>query len=278
MILKKLKNRATGWRPLVLHWRRRRVLRPILKKERVSSSVSISYFPQVHFHFTTHVSYQNYRRAVQRIFSPTTVYRDRVLRERRVETRMNTHSVSRTLQVGALRINHTSGPGFFKHEALHASSKQSVPIRRIPQPRASASFKSVFTTRQSTNREELTKVSKTHSHISERRTQVLSYRSASHETFLKTDRAEELVWRRTQSRTPAIENVPVANVTQTVHQQTVRTPAVSTHVQSASASSNQATTPLQITKLDPGLVDRLTEDVIRRVEKRALIERQRRGL
>ena len=33
-----------------------------------------------------------------------------------------------------------------------------------------------------------------------------------------------------------------------------------------------------ITKLDPALVDRLAEDVIRRMEQRVRIERQRRGL
>jgi hypothetical protein len=34
----------------------------------------------------------------------------------------------------------------------------------------------------------------------------------------------------------------------------------------------------QAPKLDPGLLDRLTDDVIRRVEQRMRIERQRRGL
>lgn len=33
-----------------------------------------------------------------------------------------------------------------------------------------------------------------------------------------------------------------------------------------------------VTSLDPGLVDRLTDDVIRRVERRLRIERERRGL
>jgi hypothetical protein len=35
---------------------------------------------------------------------------------------------------------------------------------------------------------------------------------------------------------------------------------------------------MQITKLDPAVLDRLTDDVIGRVEKRMRIERQRRGL
>jgi hypothetical protein len=35
---------------------------------------------------------------------------------------------------------------------------------------------------------------------------------------------------------------------------------------------------IQISDLDPRFVDRLTDDVIRRVERRVRIERERRGL
>jgi hypothetical protein len=40
----------------------------------------------------------------------------------------------------------------------------------------------------------------------------------------------------------------------------------------------QRTTPLQFGDLDASLLDRLTDDVIRRVERRVRIERERRGL
>jgi hypothetical protein len=33
-----------------------------------------------------------------------------------------------------------------------------------------------------------------------------------------------------------------------------------------------------MTTLDPGMMDRLTDDVIRRVERRVRIERERRGI
>ena len=134
-------------------------------------------------------------------------------------------------------------------------------------------------------RDELTKVFQTHLHIRDRQAQLISYRSLAPEvvaaqkppTRVQFDRAEELVWRRTKARATVIEEAPVANVTQTIQQQTVRTPAGNTVAQSASASSNQST-PQQVTKFDPGLLDRLADDVIRRVEKRARVERQRRGL
>jgi hypothetical protein len=277
MILKKIKNRATGWRPLVLHWRRRtRDRRPMLKVGRATSRVSISYFPHVHLHFTTHVSNQNHRSAVQRIFSATTVYRERVLLDRRFETRINTNSVTRALHAQPTRINYTNAGRFSKHVSIYASLKQSALIHKIHQSRARASFLSVFTTRQNTNRQELIQTLKEHSHLREHehRSQLFSFRSTSHENRVKTSRtqfhrAEELVWR----------DAPVPTVAQTTNQNPVDAPTVSTHAQTASSSSSSTQIPQQqITKLDPGLVDRLTDDVIRRVEKRARIERQRRGL
>lgn len=40
----------------------------------------------------------------------------------------------------------------------------------------------------------------------------------------------------------------------------------------------RAVPPLRATVLDPALADRLVDDVVRRVEKRLRIERERRGL
>jgi hypothetical protein len=44
------------------------------------------------------------------------------------------------------------------------------------------------------------------------------------------------------------------------------------------AGRGDATAPLQMSELDPRLVDRLTDTVIRSVERRVRIERERRGL
>ena len=259
-MLRKIKNRAFGWRPLVLYWRRRDSRRPLAKTDRVMSSVSLSYFPQIHLH-TTCVNIQN---------------RERVLLERRFGTRIYTDKSQTRL------IEH--------HHHYLSSSKHSALIRQIQQLRTGASIKSVFTVFRNTRREELVKVSRTERYLREYQSQVrsthttqrLSFRSAQKETLVKStqvyfDRAEELVWRRNQPRTLASEDAPVEQNTEITQRPTVRTPATTTHAQSVSASSVQ-TTPQQITKFDPNLLDRLTDDVIRRVEKRALVERQRRGL
>jgi hypothetical protein len=44
------------------------------------------------------------------------------------------------------------------------------------------------------------------------------------------------------------------------------------------APRSDAATAGLVTKLDPALMDRLANDVIRRMEKRVRIERERRGL
>ncbi|HEY0320022.1 MAG TPA: hypothetical protein VGC66_03545 [Pyrinomonadaceae bacterium] len=94
---------------------------------------------------------------------------------------------------------------------------------------------------------------------------------------VKFDATEELVWHR--AKRPPTEVVDVE------HQQATfdsfDRPGVrsfqSQEVLNSSPSSERAVL-LPITKLDPSFVDRLTDDVIRRVEQRARIERQRRGL
>src|SRR5918996_46484 len=232
-----MNKRRTGWVPLVLRWRRRD-LRPISRLDRVTSLVSLSYFPQIHFHFTTQVSNQYQRLAVQ-----TTVNRNRMLFESYWGTQIYADKAREPRSAYHARINYISSPKFSKHSALYVSSKRSAPIlKQIHQPRASASFTSVFPTLLNTRREESTKVYKSHSLTREQRSQILSFRSAQRETLVKStniyfDRGEKLVWRRTPPRTTVIEDVPVANITETTNRQPVRTPTVETHVQSASATN-----------------------------------------
>lgn len=158
-------------------------------------------------------------------------------------------------------------------------------------PRGSSVVRALPVPRVNTRRERFTHVSQTQSHTRESRdyrSLVLSMRAAvptpttptsapKKSTRIYLDSPEELVWRRQQS--------PVTNTEVYDHAKTL-TPAQSEGVtagvdeaptQTVSPSIARST-PQQVTKLDPALVDRLTDDVIRRIEKRARIERQRRGL
>lgn len=92
--------------------------------------------------------------------------------------------------------------------------------------------------------------------------------------------SEELVWRRG----PATRFDPYHEA----DDDPLRGPLTQRRTQLSSQASDESpqvtmpvnvpATPQQITKLDPALLDRLTDNIISRVEKRISIERERRGL
>jgi len=91
--------------------------------------------------------------------------------------------------------------------------------------------------------------------------------------------APEIVWRRAPAvRTDAAEGGARAEIGASAVRGS--TPAVPAGGEAASATSPHAGRPAAplLARLDPALVDRLTDDVIRRVERRVRIERERRGL
>jgi hypothetical protein len=85
-------------------------------------------------------------------------------------------------------------------------------------------------------------------------------------------RSPEIVYRRELRPRTEIAGQPL-------HPSPAPSPARSV-VRQETASEVSAKRPaaLRVTDLDPALLDRLTDDVIRRVEKRVRIERERRGL
>jgi hypothetical protein len=87
---------------------------------------------------------------------------------------------------------------------------------------------------------------------------------------------EELLWRRANRPATEVPKDEVHQVASDYFEPTAARTFQRSEAIDQSPVSERA--PLQITKLDPGLLDRLTDDVIRRVEQRARIERQRRGL
>jgi len=94
---------------------------------------------------------------------------------------------------------------------------------------------------------------------------------------LRLESAEELVWRRDTRPSSPEQHGASSSFPET----SSRTGPRSFSGQRSSPESVAAVpqpNAQQITKLDPALVDRLTDDVIRRVERRVRIERERRGL
>lgn len=156
-------------------------------------------------------------------------------------------------------------------------------IRKTATPQISA------VTRLKTRRDELVHTFKTHSHTREYQPVTLALHAPSQDTLasagptpgkaalVQFDRADELVWRRTQPQSRKDEIVGRSIVAATSQPNPVSGVVEETVAPGASPAISQ-TAPPPVTKLDPGLIDRLTNDVIRRIEKQARIERQRRGL
>lgn len=92
----------------------------------------------------------------------------------------------------------------------------------------------------------------------------------------KSVRPPELVYRRElRARTQTIDEQSHPSPTASSPGSSACSIAPET---SADATPRAIRAPLRVTDLDPGLLDRLTDDVIRRVERRVRIERERRGL
>jgi hypothetical protein len=95
---------------------------------------------------------------------------------------------------------------------------------------------------------------------------------------IQIDRVEELVWRRGQ-RSPTVTEESGREPERPESNRGLSARSTPSHDGSAAMSpAAMRTAALQAAKLDPALLDRLTDDVIRRVEQRIRIERQRRGL
>lgn len=92
-------------------------------------------------------------------------------------------------------------------------------------------------------------------------------------------RAPELTWRKdASSRADAARDAPTSEP-QVASRPAMTTAADISVVRSASQPERPTVRkPVSLSDLEPSFVDRLAEDVIRRVERRARIERERRGL
>jgi len=92
------------------------------------------------------------------------------------------------------------------------------------------------------------------------------------------ERPEELVWRRMLRPAKTIDQFEQPSA---VSDFSRRTPGNFSPAQEAELKVSPAiekAAAVQVTTLDPSVLDRLTDDVIRRVEQRGRIERERRGL
>lgn len=94
---------------------------------------------------------------------------------------------------------------------------------------------------------------------------------------IQFDRTEEIVWHRVGRPSTEVADHERGQDFSNSYEQPALRNFQSQQAARVPASFEQPAVQ-QITKLDPSVLDRLTDDVIRRVEQRARIERERRGL
>jgi hypothetical protein len=96
-------------------------------------------------------------------------------------------------------------------------------------------------------------------------------------SWAEPGRRTELVWRSApQSSTRSSNEAPPRGETMPAHPAVADSVTKDLAARAVSPSTQRAS--LEVTHLAPSLVDRLTDDVIRRVERRIRIDRERRGL
>ncbi len=89
---------------------------------------------------------------------------------------------------------------------------------------------------------------------------------------------EELVWRPSPKTTASQDSEDQSTATDSTAAGRSPSSRIGTARPTATSSSGESPSSSTITRIDPALLDRLTDDVIRRVEQRARIDRQRRGI
>src|SRR6266404_2737013 len=288
------------WSPLVLRWPRRANSRDQGATSRAASETRVQWFPQFHFHFATYMRDRN-RLGARRLLGsqPAPTQQTRIVVDQHwtiVPGRPASPAQSQFTRFATpsppgreqSRPNE-QGAGSDAPRASWPAIK--LPMVRWPRPRpGQAPFAHTpEAARAEKQSNEPGRPFQTHSRTWQHWLQVFSVRSPKtidqvgssarepQDLKFQFDRAEELVWRRKPpaKRIDELETEPA-------RPGSFRRPAVhsfATVEEPVSASPEIAKAEaVPVATLDPSVLDRLTDDVIRRVEQRIRIERERRGL
>jgi hypothetical protein len=291
--------RRNTWRPIVLRWRRwfkRSTNAPV---SRATYPAKLLRFPQTHFHFVIYLSDRAKRDRKAAFPSTLGVQRSLVLLEHKSTiARATTQFHYPDRKHRPLLATTTRSPSWPKFHAA-APAVAGVLRQSIPQPIAAYPLRRSSPLLFRSNAESVSPIKRsdecsptvfTRSRI--QRTRLHMYSSLApvlranlppplHERKrlqIGFDSPEYLVWRRRALSPSALaedeshpqrpESRGGRAIGSIPSQETAPLPSPGV----------QRTTAQKLTQIDPGLLDRLTDDVIRRVEQRIRIDRQRRGL
>ena len=284
--------RGAGWRATSLIWRRTRKLTGNLQASRATLLRAI-WAPQLHLHFSLRAgersaevrsakkSFPNMIRPVLQQF-----IRNRCQTNVRILATAGSIPPTRSLQIIYRQISVPKGarmlgprrpqpptlvlPTLRSHRICLSEKQRRAPF--VLQTERTLATKTLAL--NTTEHEHNTREFRFRAVVAANAATIRSFRRQQRQP--QTAHTPELVWRRTaQPPSPEVENLA---------------PPASAELTPNSFRSHRATTSLSpeppvlasaqthSSNLDPGFMDRLTDDVIRRVEKRVRIERERRGL
>ena len=292
----KFRKRESGWHPVALRWRKRGKKSTNLIIHRTAAATKVLSFPIFHFHFTTYQTQRASTTISGKSTSAIRVFETQLLRD-------EIHSSDQAPIVwrhdgGDHRVGNPSDRLIHSRTARRDFGPRQLPSSKSTSAHPTHSqllqhrkrlFTAAITWRRSpTTQQEIALPLKPQSRIvpyglplaARSRNQINASLPPvrNNGSLPQTYRTEELVWRRVSKTT--------TDVTERVRQQETvdSAEAPSSHSLSTQQTAADvarmmevvASTP--ITKLHPALMDRLADDVIRRVEQRVRIERERRGL
>lgn len=296
----KVGTREISWRPIVLLWRKRgkHLGNGIIC--RAAASTKVLSFPQFHLHFANVHMHRSSTSISRESVSSTRVFDTRILREQlpahsedsisrsgvRLDYRSPRSSGDLNQSTRTPRDFHTPHASGAKSQKPYATGAGLPRTRQFLFTRPAVTGFHLFSSKQEVKSPFRTQLRVPQyqplSHGNPSRNQASTRTEQKAETKRPAPpqfyRTEELVWRCISKTTTEI-NRRVRNLDsiETVERPPVHSPSNQhTAVDVARAIEQVAATP--ITKLHPALMDRLADDVIRRVEQRVRIERERRGL
>ena len=288
-----------SWHPVALGWRQRRRRRPQGRSQRAMVGAPAVWAPQFHWHLINRVSssaqppvagrppFELAVHRVVRVFASThstsvrTVAFDATPRPRPVT---QIWPVSRRpVPVGRTPVSLLGPPGGAQARAGSVAVQQGQARRPsivghtlYPARRRAASPAVARIERASPQRDH--EFPLVRYRVVERERVSLPPSVNPHARPARSYRPPEITWRRTAPVETSVSATPPrrdrALSRDLAHAVTASAPAIAP----VTVPSSGKAAPVQISDLDPRLVDRLTDDVIRRVERRVRIERERRGL
>lgn len=292
-----LSKPAGPWRPLILRWRRRRQDQAKVLTGRTAPAGPTFWFPQFHFYYATYPGNRKPRVSPAGSSPVSSLSDTRLLLDHRwtigraiLGSRQSDHAHHKLIpfyarhstrsKVDTVGSFSSGPPKLFRYlvDPAHEHRNRVHRFQEIPQVAGRSKSEEI----RSLPFQPRLQISQQWLQVFRARPPVLSDRVPRRATERVPRQVsfagyEELVWRRKQRPPNGAVDFEPRQVTSDRFQGPGLRTIQSQDVGNIPAAVGRSASP-QVMKLDPSFVDRLTDDVIRRVEQRARIERQRRGL